>query len=84
MGASRQADCMKNYLEFEDQIADLEGRIAELQAVASNGDTESIDQEIGKLEAKARKTLDDLYNKLDPWQKAQVARHPERPHCLRR
>jgi acetyl-CoA carboxylase carboxyl transferase subunit alpha len=73
---------MKTYLEFESQVADLEGKVAELKALAKEDDTVSIDDEVEQLERKAAKSLADLYGKLDPWQKTQVARHPERPHCL--
>jgi len=73
---------MKTYLEFESQVADLEGKIAELKALAREDDSVSIDDEVEQLERKAAKSLTDLYGKLDPWQKTQVARHPERPHCL--
>ena len=70
---------MKTYLEFEKPIADLEARVAELRDTASSGSID-IDNEIAKLEAKAEKLLKDTYAKLSPWQKAQVARHPDRPH----
>ena len=70
---------MKTYLDFEKPIAELETRVAELKETANNGDLD-IDPEIGKLEAKSAKLLRDTYSKLTPWQKAQVARHPERPH----
>ena len=70
---------MKTYLEFEKPIADLEARVAELRDTASSGEID-IEAEIGKLEAKADKLLKDTYARLSPWQKAQVARHPDRPH----
>lgn len=70
---------MQTYLEFEKPIAELETRVAELRETASAGELD-LDAEIGKLEAKAAKLLQDTYAKLTPWQKAQVARHPERPH----
>ncbi len=73
---------MKTYLEFEGQIADLEGKIAELKALAREDDSVSIDDEVTQLERKAGKSLADIYGKLDAWQKTQVARHPERPHCV--
>jgi acetyl-CoA carboxylase carboxyl transferase subunit alpha len=71
---------MLNYLEFEKPIAELETRVAELRETASSSDDLDIDPEIGRLEAKANKLLRDTYAKLTPWQKAQVARHPDRPH----
>jgi acetyl-CoA carboxylase carboxyl transferase subunit alpha len=70
---------MLTYLDFEKPIAELETRVAELKETASSGDMD-IDAEIGRLEAKSNKLLRDTYSKLTPWQKAQVARHPERPH----
>ncbi|WP_458390336.1 acetyl-CoA carboxylase carboxyltransferase subunit alpha [Sphingomonas sp. F9_3S_D5_B_2] len=70
---------MLTYLDFEKPIAELETRLAELRETASNGSID-IDAEIGRLEAKASKLLRDTYAKLTPWQKAQVARHAERPH----
>jgi acetyl-CoA carboxylase carboxyl transferase subunit alpha len=64
-------------LEFEKPVAELQARIAELRESA---DTANIGPELAKLEAKADKLLRDTYAKLTPWQKTQVARHPERPH----
>jgi acetyl-CoA carboxylase carboxyl transferase subunit alpha len=70
---------MPTYLDFEKPIAELETRVAELRETASSSDID-IDAEVERLEAKANKMLRDTYAKLTPWQKAQVARHPERPH----
>ena len=70
---------MQTYLDFEKPIAELEARVAELKETASAGELD-LDAEIGRLEAKSSKLLRDTYSKLTPWQKAQVARHPERPH----
>src|SRR4051794_4664939 len=70
---------MKTYLDFEKPIAELETRVAELRETASSSDID-IDAEVGRLEAKSNKLLRDTYARLTPWQKAQVARHPERPH----
>lgn len=70
---------MTVYLEFEKPVAALEARILELQETADQSDID-VDAEIGKLRAKADKMLSDTYAKLTPWQKTQVARHPERPH----
>ncbi len=72
---------MKTYLDFENQIADLEGKIAELKALAEEDESVAIGEEVGQLERKASKSLEDLYKQLTPWQKTQVARHPDRPHC---
>ena len=71
---------MLNYLEFEKPIAELETRVAELKETATRSDDLDIDAEVGRLEAKSAKLLRDTYAKLTPWQKALVARHPDRPH----
>src|SRR3954467_12720926 len=71
---------MQNYLDFEKPIAELETRVAELRETANSSDDIDIDAEVSRLEAKSNKLLRDTYAKLTPWQKAQVARHPERPH----
>jgi len=73
---------MPTYLDFEAPVAELEGKIAELRALAASDKTVSISDEVRALEKKAGKSLADLYQALTPWQKAQVARHPERPHAL--
>lgn len=71
------------YLDFEKPIADLEGKVEELRRVATQGEHPvSIDEEVSRLEEKARALLADTYSKLTPWQKTMVARHPERPHFL--
>ena len=70
---------MPTYLDFEKSIAELESRIEELRETAEGSDL-NIDAEIGRLEAKSEKMLRDTYARLTPWQKTQVARHPDRPH----
>lgn len=72
---------MPTFLEFEKPIAELEGKIEELRHLDTGGDV-SIADEIAKLQTKADRLLRDTYGKLTPWQKVQVARHPERPHFL--
>ena len=71
---------MLTYLDFEKPIAELETRVAELKETANRSEDIDIEAEVSKLEAKSAKLLKDTYAKLTPWQKAQVARHPERPH----
>src|ERR1700759_4953634 len=71
---------MRSYLDFEKPVAELEAKVEELRALAETGD--AISEEIGRLEAKAHAALEELYAELTPWQKTQVARHPQRPHCL--
>lgn len=70
---------MTIFLDFEKPIAELEARIADLRDSANSG-IPDISGEIGRLQAKADKLLADTYAQLTPWQKTQVARHPERPH----
>lgn len=70
---------MQTYLDFEKPIAELETRVAELRDTAASSEDIDIDAEVSKLETKANKLLRDTYAKLTPWQKAQVARHPDRP-----
>ena len=71
---------MQTYLDFEKPIAELETRVAELRETAASSDEIDIDAEVSKLETKSAKLLRDTYSKLTPWQKALVARHPDRPH----
>lgn len=70
---------MISYLDFEKPIAELQARVAELREAGANSPAD-ISAELGRLEAKAAKLLADTYGRLTPWQKTQVARHPERPH----
>lgn len=70
---------MLTFLDFEKPIAELEARVAELRDTARGGDID-IDSEIERLAAKSQKLLTETYARLTPWQKTQVARHPERPH----
>lgn len=68
------------YLDFEKPLAELETKIAELEAVAAQEGGPQINDELKKLKDKAAKQLKDTYAALNPWRKTQVARHPERPH----
>lgn len=70
---------MLTYLDFEKPIAALDQRINELRDTANAGEID-VEPEVAKLEAKSAKLLKETYAKLTPWQKTQVARHPERPH----
>jgi acetyl-CoA carboxylase carboxyl transferase subunit alpha len=72
---------VRTYLDFEKPIAELESKVSELKTL-EDGEGVQISDEIKKLEQKAKAALVDTYNKLTPWQKTQVARHPDRPHCL--
>ncbi|MCV0394473.1 MAG: acetyl-CoA carboxylase carboxyltransferase subunit alpha [Rhizobiaceae bacterium] len=73
---------MYHYLEFEKPVAELEGKILELKKLMEEGEAVDTKEEISRLEKRARDALRDVYKSLAPWQKAQVARHPDRPHCL--
>ena len=73
---------MYNYLDFEKPVADLEGQILELKKLAQEQGSVEMSDEISRLEKRSADALKDIYRKLTPWQKAQIARHPDRPHCL--
>jgi acetyl-CoA carboxylase carboxyl transferase subunit alpha len=71
---------MRHFLDFEKPIAELEGKIEELRRTTDAGGID-VAEEVGRLRDKAQALLKATYAKLSPWQKAQVARHPDRPHC---
>jgi acetyl-CoA carboxylase carboxyl transferase subunit alpha len=70
-----------NYLEFEKPLAEIEGKAEELRALARANTAMDVEKEAAALDRKAETLLRDLYKGLTPWQKCQVARHPDRPHC---
>jgi acetyl-CoA carboxylase carboxyl transferase subunit alpha len=70
------------YLDFERPIAELEGKIVELKKLAEDDPNLDIGSEVGRLNTRAGQMVRDTYARLSPWQKVQVARHPERPHFL--
>ncbi|MFC4235557.1 acetyl-CoA carboxylase carboxyltransferase subunit alpha [Thalassospira xianhensis] len=70
---------MHNFLDFEKPIAELEGKIEELRHLTGN-DEVNIADEVARLQDKLTKLLQSTYGKLTPWQRTQVARHPDRPH----
>ena len=72
---------MKFFLDFEAEIAQLEARIHELRHVSNVKGSKILD-EISNLEFKTKKLLKAKYSSLSPWQRVQVARHPERPHFI--
>jgi acetyl-CoA carboxylase carboxyl transferase subunit alpha len=74
------ANPIRSYLDFEKPIAELEAKVDELRKLAASGS--DIGDEIARLESKSAQALIDLYAGLTPWQKTQVARHPQRPHCM--
>jgi acetyl-CoA carboxylase carboxyl transferase subunit alpha len=73
---------MHSYLDFEKPVAELESKVEELRQLAAKGDAVAIGDELAKLEGKAQKALAEIYASLTPWQKTQVARHPQRPHFI--
>src|ERR1700685_3880034 len=73
---------MRSYLDFEKPVAELEAKVEEMRALQASGDAIAIGEEINRIEVKADQALKELYSTLTPWQKTQVARHPQRPHCL--
>lgn len=72
---------MTHYLDFEKPLAEIEGKAEELRALARGNPDMDVEDEATALDRKASDLLKDLYTKLTPWRKCQVARHPERPHC---
>ncbi len=73
---------IRTYIEFEKPVAELESKLAELRTLSDGENAVSMSEEITKLEQKAQQLLSETYAKLTPWQKTQVARHPDRPHTL--
>ncbi|MFK5978803.1 MAG: acetyl-CoA carboxylase carboxyltransferase subunit alpha [Rhizobiaceae bacterium] len=73
---------MQSYLEFEKPVADLQGKIRELKSLSDGDDSVDLSGEIEKLEKRSTDLLVDLYTKLTPWHKTQIARHPNRPHFV--
>jgi acetyl-CoA carboxylase carboxyl transferase subunit alpha len=72
---------IRHFLDFERSIGELEGKIDELRHLSTTSEL-NIAEEVGRLEASATRLLRQTYARLTPWQKVQVARHPERPHAL--
>ncbi len=70
-----------NYLDFEKPLAEIEGKAEELRALARSNPGMDVEREAAGLDRKAQEMLGQLYGGLNAWQKAQVARHPDRPHC---
>jgi acetyl-CoA carboxylase carboxyl transferase subunit alpha len=73
---------MTTYLEFEKPISELESKVAELRHLPNNGEVDIAD-EVMRLQGRVDKLLRTTYSRLTPWQRVQVARHPERPHAQR-
>ena len=73
---------MTLYLDFEKPLAEIEGKAEELRAMARDNPEMDVAKEAAALDKKAGELLTSLYANLAPWRKCQVARHPERPHCI--
>ncbi len=73
---------MTQYLEFEKPLAEIEGKAEELRALARQNEDMDVTDEATALDAKATALLEELYADLTPWRKCQIARHPNRPHCI--
>ncbi len=72
---------IKNYLDFEKPIEDLELKIEEMKRI-SDGKDVNLSGEVKKLEKKVKELSTEIFSKLTPWQKTQLARHPDRPYAL--
>ena len=72
---------MTNYLDFEKPLAEIEGKAAELRALARQNEEMDVEAEAQALDKKAANLLETLYADLTPWRKCQIARHADRPHC---
>ncbi|MBR9839742.1 MAG: acetyl-CoA carboxylase carboxyltransferase subunit alpha [Rhodobacteraceae bacterium] len=72
---------MTHYLDFEKPLAEIEGKAEELRNMARKNEEMHVEEEAAALDRKGQEMLKDLYKKLTPWRKCQVARHPDRPHC---
>ena len=70
-----------NFLDFEQPIAELDGKIEELRH-ASDGQAFNIDEEVGRLREKLKLKTNDIFRNLSSWQKTQLSRHPARPYTL--
>ncbi len=73
---------MTHYLDFEKSLAEIEGKAEELRTMSRREDGADMEDQARALDQKAAALLDDLYKNLTPWRKCQVARHPDRPHCV--
>ena len=72
---------MQHYLDFEKELAILDGKVNELRSVNSTLNEEKFNnKEIEEIQRKSKILLKKIYSDLTPWHKCQIARHPERPH----
>ncbi|MGC1304065.1 MAG: acetyl-CoA carboxylase carboxyltransferase subunit alpha [Caulobacteraceae bacterium] len=70
----------RHYLDFERPIAEIETKLDELSKLSETAEPGAFEAEIDALRVRADRFRRDVYARLDPWQKTQVARHPDRPH----
>ena len=73
---------LRHYLDFERPIAELEAKLEELSGVSDTAGIGALDAEIAALRQRIEVLKREAYARLDPWQKTQVARHPNRPHLI--
>jgi acetyl-CoA carboxylase carboxyl transferase subunit alpha len=73
---------VRTYLDFEKGLAELEGKAAELRAMAARNPDMDVAAEAAQLDSKAQRLLEDIYGDLDAWSKCLVARHGDRPHAM--
>ena len=71
---------LRHYLDFERPVAEIESKLDELSKLSASHEPGVFDVEIAALRGRADRFRRDVYARLDPWQKTQVARHPDRPH----
>jgi acetyl-CoA carboxylase carboxyl transferase subunit alpha len=72
----------RHYLDFERPIAELEAKLGELETLAEDAGQAGMDDNIASLRTQIGQLRRDAYSSLSPWQKAEVARHPDRPHFV--
>ena len=72
---------MQHYLDFEKELALLDGKANELRSInSSQNEEKQKNDDIKEIEKKSKQLLKKIYSDLTPWHKCQIARHPERPH----
>ena len=71
----------ETHLEFEKPIVELRKKLQELQELSENNQLD-LSNEINSLTERMNQTMKEIYSKLTPWQRVQLARHPERPYTL--
>src|SRR5689334_9462140 len=72
----------RHYLDFERPIAELEAKLGELETLAEGAGQAGMNEDLASLRGQVEQLRRDAYSNLSPWQKAEVARHPDRPHFV--